>query len=557
MPMKKIICVLLAVVLMLGVMPVKGLSATNADQLTISDNGVSFIKAFEGFSAVPQWDYSQYSIGYGSYCPPDMVDHYTKNPIDEAKATEMLVSELQSKIGYVRTFLKKYDLTVTQGQFDALVSLTYNIGQKWSTSTGYYIHKALAAEQWDPNFIIYSLSLYSTAGGEYLKGLINRRLAEANMFINDVYQKSPTSNMKYIFLDGNGGVVDYRVHGYDANRKSGIYANFSYPAVGPDKNGNIVTYELDGWYTEKVGGTKVEVLDETLVTGSVLYAHWKTPDGDPVTINDGLKLPVTITDAVNIRYGPGTHYAIVDSKNNGKVGEVLTVTQTATANDQRWGRTERGWLSLNYTNYYEAMEAYLPHWAVVTANGVSIRADKGPDAEVIGTKNIGDPVQILEWAHSSVNMWGRCEEGWISLQHVQWADVDPNAEYSVTFKNYDGTVLNTAMYKYGAAVTVPPVPTKPADESGSYIFKGWNRPVTPCFGNMEYTAVFDLLGDVNKSGKVNEDDGIYLLWHVFFADDYPVDTYTDFDGNGKVNEDDAIYLLWHVFYPQDYPLKAN
>jgi hypothetical protein len=203
------------------------------------------------------------------------------------------------------------------------------------------------------------------------------------------------------------------------------------------------------------------------------------------------------------------------------------------------------------------MEAYLPHWAVVIADGVSIRDDKGPDANVIGTKNTGDPVQILEWAHSSVNMWGRTEEGWISLQHVQWADVDPNAEYAVTFKNYDGTVLSSEMYKYGKPVAEPPTPTKPADDKGSYIFKGWNRTVTACYGNAEYTAVFDLLGDVDKNDKVNEDDGIYLLWHVFFADDYPVDTHADFDNNGKVNEDDAIYLLWHVFYPQDYPLKAN
>lgn len=569
MPVKKILCLVLAAILVLGVMPMEGLSATNADELTISDAGVDFIKSFEGFSAKPQWDYGQWSIGYGSCLvrPPEnptaeqqkeidaLVDYYTKNPIDEKEGTERLAKELQSHVGHVRKFMKKYDLTITQPQFDSLVSLTYNIGQAWTTKTGYYMHRALSAEQWDINFIIYSFNLHCNAGGNPLSGLIKRRLAEANMFANGVYQKTPTSNMKYLWLDANGGVVEYKIYGYDANRSSSIQVNVTYPAFGPDKDGKIVTYELDGWYTERVGGTKIEALDGSLDSGTVLYAHWKTPDGEPVTVNDGLKLPITVTGTnVNIRSGAGTIYPSVGKAQK---GDVLTVTQTATANDERWGRTEKGWISLKYTNYAEAMEAYLPHWAVVTADGVSVRDDKGPDANVIGTKNTGDPVQILEWAHSSVNMWGRTEEGWISLQNVMWADVDPNADYTVTFKNYDDTVISSELYKFGNPVVEPATPVKPDDDKGSYIFKSWNRTVTACYGNAEYTAVFDLLGDVDKNDKVNEDDGIYLLWHVFFADDYPVDTHADFDNNGKVNEDDAIYLLWHVFYPQDYPLKAN
>ena len=153
MPMKKILCLVLAAILVLGVMPMEGLSATNADELTISDAGVDFIKSFEGFSAKPQWDYGQWSIGYGSCLvrPPEnptaeqqkeidaLVDYYTKNPIDEKEGTERLAKELQSHVGHVRKFMKKYDLTVTQPQFDSLVSLTYNIGQAWTTKTKYYM----------------------------------------------------------------------------------------------------------------------------------------------------------------------------------------------------------------------------------------------------------------------------------------------------------------------------------------------------------------------------------------------------------------------------------
>ena len=36
--------------------------------LRTTENGVAFIKAREGFRATAYWDYSQYSIGYGSRC---------------------------------------------------------------------------------------------------------------------------------------------------------------------------------------------------------------------------------------------------------------------------------------------------------------------------------------------------------------------------------------------------------------------------------------------------------------------------------------------------------
>ena len=49
----------------------------------------------------------------------------------------------------------------------------------------------------------------------------------------------------------------------------------------------MVTYVFDGWYTAREGGTKVEVLDDSLINGAILYAHWKTPEGTPVVIPEG------------------------------------------------------------------------------------------------------------------------------------------------------------------------------------------------------------------------------------------------------------------------------
>ena len=129
---------------------------------------------------------------------------------------------------------------------------------------------------------------------------------------------------------------------------------------------------------------------------------------------------------------------------------------------------------------------------------------------------------------------------------------------TVTFLNYDGTVLGKMQYALGEAVTPPETPTKPDDAMGQYEFAGWDKEVVPCAGNTTYTATFKLAypkGDMDRNNKVDENDAIYLLWHVFFPKEYPIYAWADFDQSGAVNENDGIYLLWHVFFPEEYPLN--
>jgi hypothetical protein len=129
--------------------------------------------------------------------------------------------------------------------------------------------------------------------------------------------------------------------------------------------------------------------------------------------------------------------------------------------------------------------------------------------------------------------------------------------HKVEFVNYDGTVISSGEYALGDEVPEPLTPEKPYDSQGEYVFIGWDKEVTDCNGSVTYTAQFELSfrrGDVNHDGVVAENDGIYLLWHIFFPEDYPVYVQNDFDGDGAVTEADGIYLLWYVFFPEDYPL---
>lgn len=77
-------------------------------------------------------------------------------------------------------------------------------------------------------------------------------------------------------------------------------------------------------------------------------------------------------------------------------------------------------------------------------------------------------------------------------------------------------------------------------------------PITVKAGTITIAKV--LPGDVDGSGEVTDRDAVYLLYHTFLADRYPVNQDCDFNGDGEVTDKDAIYLLYHTFLPESYPL---
>jgi transposase-like protein len=64
-------------------------------------------------------------------------------------------------------------------------------------------------------------------------------------------------------------------------------------------------------------------------------------------------------------------------------------------------------------------------------------------------------------------------------------------DYTVTFKNHDGSVIKTTNYHYGDDVAIPADPSRTADNTYTYTFKEWDKSVTSVTGNAEYTATYD------------------------------------------------------------------
>lgn len=247
---KRWICWVLLSALVLGMIPALSLDVRADAAMKASGAVIDVIKTMEGFSATPYWDNSHYTIGYGTTCPSDKVDHYNNNPMTKEEAQkelEVFVSRFENAINQ---FADKYSLSFTQNEFDALLSFTYNCGSAWMSSTNGFFNTAVREGVTGGDFI-YAICLYSGAGGGYYKP--NRRMTEANMYLNGVYKahNSGTNTYpetyKWVYLDGNGGEVNYNIYGFDATEKKPISACFTDIPTGKDKDGKPFIYTLEGW----------------------------------------------------------------------------------------------------------------------------------------------------------------------------------------------------------------------------------------------------------------------------------------------------------------------
>lgn len=126
---------------------------------------------------------------------------------------------------------------------------------------------------------------------------------------------------------------------------------------------------------------------------------------------------------VNIRSGAGTNNGIVGSYTK---GDVVTILETTSVGTTQWGRTDKGWISLDYVNMggstgTGAIGNPTPSNgnATITTEALNIRTGAGTNYAVAGTLKMGDVVNILETVNAEGMTWGRIDRGWISMTYVR------------------------------------------------------------------------------------------------------------------------------------------
>ena len=110
--------------------------------------------------------------------------------------------------------------------------------------------------------------------------------------------------------------------------------------------------------------------------------------------------------------------------------------------------------------------------------------------------------------------------------------------YTVTFKDWDGTVLKTQEVQYGGDAEAPADPTRVG-----YTFTGWDKAFTNITADLVVTAQYEMLGDVDGDGNVSMADALTILRMAM--DILPVENQqiADVDGDGFITSMDALLAL--------------
>lgn len=501
---RRLLCCLLAAVILAGSVIVLAPPSRAADAMVISQQMIDVLKKMEGFAPRAYWDHTQWTVGYGTRCPNDKLDDYdaaTGRDITEEEAQALLQEMLRDFEDEVNSFIRKYGLSLTQYEYDALVSYTYNCGGAWTYNEQSNMNMAVRAGLTGTD-LVYTMSLYSIADTDF--DLIDRRLSEAYLYLEGQYEAYNDSSdgtypyrYRYVYLDGNGGDMLYTIHGYTAADPQAPKATFSRIPTGVDGDGNPFIYTFAGWYTAPSGGSKVEKLDGTLPNGAMLYAQWADPNGNIIQLPKGTpvnNIPATVRSQVNVRSGPGTFYPKTGMLNP---GSTVTVTQVCTDDSLMWGKFDGGWLCLNYTDF---SSSHIP--ATAPLAGISLVTQPADNRCVQGSVITDLQGSILQLRYSdgtigamtlNTDMLGDYSTETLGQTNVTaWyggCSVSfpiEVAKATVTFRNEDGTVISQNQYAKGETVAVP---NAPAGDSNA-TFVGWSPKVTVCNGDQVYTAVF-------------------------------------------------------------------
>lgn len=147
--------------------------------MRINDRGLDLIKSFEGFESHPyQCAAGEWTIGYGStyeLSGERVTEHSV--PVGMDYATKLL----QAGVGTAeRAVTRLINVPLTENQFSALVSFTYNVGSgNLQSSTLRMLLNRKDYEDAADEF-----PKWRKAGGRILQGLVRRRAAERALFLS-------------------------------------------------------------------------------------------------------------------------------------------------------------------------------------------------------------------------------------------------------------------------------------------------------------------------------------------------------------------------------------
>lgn len=239
----------------------------NPPTLKTTEAGIQLIKDHEGFLKYAVWDYSQYSIGYGSRCEAgEFPDGITEEEADYR--LRLMIADFEKVVDALLE--KEATVEHTPQQYDAIISFTYNLGRQWMNADNqiyqFFLHGGYADEMEFVN----AIGKWINAGGKPLDGLARRRMSEANLYINGEYAKT-TNRYVRITFNAMSGEGEYSYAYYRTGE-----------AIAALPQATREGYKLTGWFDKAVGGTQYTAETIAPAYGNfTVYAHWEVSDEPP------------------------------------------------------------------------------------------------------------------------------------------------------------------------------------------------------------------------------------------------------------------------------------
>ena len=147
------------------------------DEMHVSPSGIDLICNFEGKRLMAYDDgVGVWTIGFGTTIYPNGIKVKKGDVCTEAQAKAYMAHDLKK---FELAINNAVNVSLNQNQFDALVSLAYNIGTgAFSEST---LVKKLNAG--DYRGAANQFDVWVNAGGKRMQGLVNRRTKEKALFL--------------------------------------------------------------------------------------------------------------------------------------------------------------------------------------------------------------------------------------------------------------------------------------------------------------------------------------------------------------------------------------
>lgn len=448
---KRFLCAILSLILLVSLIPAGALTASAASN-SASERAITVLKQLQGYkntcSSKGYW-------GYGTKCT-EKGTHGT-HKISEKDADKALREELKTIDKSVNSFASSNGLSLSQSKHDALVLFSYRNGTAWMSGTG-DVKRAVTTGVTGNEFLNMFCNWQSTEADN------NRRLIEANMYLNGVYSSSVASKYIKVTYNPNEGqmVGNKKVYYYD-------YTLSETELPTPTRSG----YTFKGWYNDAAGSSNptnwvYELNDVFHGRDITLTAFWQVGFASNAKDKDKEFDASKVTSANYTLSSKMLAEAFVYQKPNGtklddgdvgvgKVSGNLTINgEYIDGNGVKWCRLG---VAEKYTytydgkvNEYKNFDFKGSYWVkvgvsvsgggsfsgstmdvtvTVTNSYVNSRANATIFSAKNGSYSMGDKLRILDTADADGFLWGQVAEsadddtpvGWIALMYTNYSSI--------------------------------------------------------------------------------------------------------------------------------------